>query len=320
MRYVVSAIAALVMALSPAAGQNWPNRPVKFIVTQAAGSTSDIMARIVADKLGQAIGQQVMVEARPGGANAIGAGAAARSAPDGYTFLFATAATLVTNPHTFKTLPYDPMKDFEPVAKLFNNPFFVLVNPDVPAKSLPELIALEKAKPGTLTVATDGQRNFSGMLAAWVGKLGGVSFNMVPYSTMPQGIQDTIAGRVQVVILAVASASPHMQSGKLRAIATSSPGRSAGYEGLAPIAEMFPGFDFLGWFALVAPTGTPKAIVLRVNAEVDKILKDPEMQARLKPLGFFSDGAGTPESTGQYIKAQYGAWGRVVKEIGLVPE
>jgi tripartite-type tricarboxylate transporter receptor subunit TctC len=306
--------------LSPASGQNWPNRPVKFIVTQAAGGTPDIIARLVADKLGQAIGQQVIVENRTGGANSIGAGLAARAAPDGYTYLFATAAALVTNPHTFKTLPYDAQKDFTPVAMMANNPFFVLVHPDVPAKNLGELIALEKATPGTLTVATDGQRNFSGMLAAWIGKLGGVSLNMVPYSAMPQGIQDTLAGRVQVVILAIASAVPHMQSGKLRAIATSSPKRVTGYEDLPAIAETYPGFDFLGWFVLVAPAGTPQDIVQRMNAEVDKILKDPDIQARWKQLGFYSEGAGTPESTGTYIKSQYDAWGKVIKEIGLVPE
>ncbi len=322
MRYVVLCFTALMVALSPAAGQGWPNRPVKFIVTQAAGGTPDIIARLVADKLGQAIGQQVIVENRTGGANAIGAAVAARSAPDGYTYLFATAAALVTNPYTFKSLPYDAEKDFVPVAMMVNTPFFVLVHPDVPAKTLPELIALEKAKPGTLTVATDGPRNFSGMITSWLGKLGGVSFNMVPYSAMPQGIQDAVAGRVQVIVLAVASAAPQMESGKLRAIATSSPTRVSGFEQLPPIAETFPGFDFLGWFVMVAPTGTPREIVVRMNQELDKILKDPEVQARWKKLGFYTypDGAGTPESAGRYVKAQYEAWGKVVKELGLTPE
>ena len=322
MRYVVLSFTALVLALSSASAQTWPNRPVKFIVTQAAGGTPDIIARLVGDKLGQAIGQQIVVENRTGGANAIGAGIAARSAPDGYTYLFATAASLVTNPHTFKALPYDAQKDFVPVAKIANNPFFILVHPDVPAKTLAELIALEKAKPGTVTVATDGPRNFSGMLAAWVAKLGGVSFNMVPYSAMPQGIQDTVAGRVQVVILAVASAVPFMESGQLRAIATSSSARVPGFEQLQPIAETFPGFDFLGWFVMVAPTGTPRDVILRMNTEVAKILKDPDIQARWKQFSFytFADGAGTPESTGEYVKAQYETWGKVVKEIGLVPE
>ncbi len=310
----------LVAATAQAGAQTWPDRPVKFIVTQAAGGTPDIIARLLADKLGQAIGQQVIVENRPGGANAIGAQAAARSAPDGYTFLFATAAALVTNPHTFKSLPYDAAKDFVPVATIARVPFFVMVNPEVEAKTLPELVALEKKKPGTLSVATDGQRNFSGMLTAWLSKLGGVTYTQVPYTAMPSGIQDALAGRVQVVILAVPSAAPHMQQGKLRALATSSAQKVPGFEQVAPIAETYPGFDFIGWFALVAPAGTPKPIVERVNREMDKVLKDPEVRARMQKAGFYSDGAGTPDSTAAYVKAQYDAWGKVVKEIGLQPE
>ena len=318
----LAAVSISIPASSPADAQSWPNRPLKFIVTQAAGGTPDIIARLVGDKIGQAVGQQVIVENRPGGANVIGAALAARAAPDGYTYLFATAAALVTNPHTIKSMPYDPQKDLVPVAMMVNTPFVVLVHPDVPAKTLPELIALEKANPGSITGATDGQRNFSGMLAAWLAKLGGVSFNMVPYSAMPQGIQDALAGRVQVIILAVASAAPHMESGKLRAIASSGPTRVPGFEQIAPIAETFPGFDFLGWFVMVAPTGTPREVITRMNAELDKILKDPDVQAQWRKFGFYTypDGAGTPEKASAYVQAQYDAWGKVIKEIGLAPE
>jgi tripartite-type tricarboxylate transporter receptor subunit TctC len=313
---------ALLIAFSAQAQAqtNWPDRPVKFIVTQAAGGTPDIIARLLADRLGQAIGQQVIVENRPGGANAIGAQAAARSLPDGYTFLFATAAALVTNPHTFKSLPYDALKDLTPVANIARVPFFVMVNPKVEAKTLPELISLEKKKPGALSVATDGQRNFSGMLTSWISKLGGVNLTQVPYTAMPSGIQDALAGRVQVVILAVPSAAPHMAQGKLRAVATSSAQRVPGFDAVAPIAETFPGFDFIGWFVLAAPAGTPKEIVQRVNREMDKILKDADVRERMQKVGFYSGGAGTPDATAAYVKSQYDAWGRVVKEIGLQPE
>jgi tripartite-type tricarboxylate transporter receptor subunit TctC len=312
----------LVFALGvPADAQaSWPDRPVKFIVTQAAGGTPDTIARLLADKLGQAIGQQVIVENRPGGANAIGAQAAARSAPDGYTFLFATAAALVTNPHTFKSLPYDAVKDFTPVANIARVPFFIMVNPEVEAKTLPDLIALEKKKPGLLSVATDGQRNFSGMLTSWISKLAGINLTQVPYTAMPSGIQDALAGRVQVAILAVPSAAPHMAQGKLRAVATSSAQRVPGFDQVQPIADTYPGFDFIGWFSLVAPAGTPKDVVQRVNREMDKILKDPDVRARMQKAGFYSDGAGTPEEAVAYIKAQYDAWGKVVREIGLQPE
>jgi tripartite-type tricarboxylate transporter receptor subunit TctC len=314
-------IPLLLLALtSGAQAQNWPDRPIRFVVTQAAGGTPDIIARLIAEKLGKALGQQVVVENRPGAGNVIGAQAVARSAPDGYTFLFATAAALVTNPHTFKSLPYDAEKDFVPVGFVARAPFFVMVHPDVAAKTLPELIALEKAKPGSLSVATDGQRNFSGMLTSWLSKLGGVNFTQVPYTAMPQGIQDTVAGRVQVVILASASAGPFMSRGQLKAVAGSAAEKVPGFESVAPVAATYPGFDFIGWFVIAAPAGTPDAIVRRVNKELDAALKDPEVIDRMQKAGFYNDGAGTPEQTAAFIRDQYAAWGRVVKEIGLEKE
>src|SRR5215475_3773219 len=170
--------AVLLFALSlsmvaPAGAQAWPSKPIKIIVSQAAGGTPDIICRIISERLSQALGQQIVVENRPGGGNVVGAQAAAHAAPDGYTLFFATAAALVTNPYTFKSLPYDPLADFVSVSMIAKGPFVVLAHPSVPAKSLPELFAYDKANPGKLSFATDGPRNFSGMLAAWLNKLGG---------------------------------------------------------------------------------------------------------------------------------------------------
>ena len=294
-------IVSILLALTSGAGaQEWPDRPIRFVVTQAAGGTPDIIARLIGEKLGKALGQQVVIENRPGAGNVIGAQAVARAAPDGYTFLFATAAALVTNPHTFKQLPYDAEKDFVPVGFVARAPFFVMVHPSVEAKSLPELIALEKAKPGSLSVATDGQRNFSGMLTAWLGKLGGVNFTQVPYTAMPQGIQDAVAGRVQVVILASASAAPFMQRGQLKAVAGSAAQKVPGFDNVTPVAATYPGFDFIGWFVIAAPAGTPQAIVDKLNKALDTVLKDPEVVERMQKVGFFNDGAGTPEQTAAF--------------------
>src|SRR5436305_8945489 len=156
--------------------QGWPTRPVRLIVSQAVGGTPDIVARLLAERLGNALGQPMVVENRPGSANMVGAQAAARATPDGYTLFFATAAALVTNPYTFKSLPYDPVKDFVPIGLAGKAMFMVLAHPGVPAKNLGELVALEKAEPGKLAFATDGPRNFSGMLAAWPNKVGGTHF------------------------------------------------------------------------------------------------------------------------------------------------
>ena len=320
LRCGLAATLAVLAASNEVAAQNWPTRPIKFIVSQAAGGTPDIICRLITEKLSRALSQQVVVENRPGGGNVIGAQAAARSAPDGTTFFFATAAALVTNPHTFKSLPYDPARDFAPVAMVASNPFFLLVNPGVAANTLPELISLDKAEPGKLTAATDGQRNFSGMLTAWFNKRAGTSIVQVPYATMPQGAQDALAGRVQLVVLAVPSAAPLMEQGRMRGLAVSSAKRLPGFESVPTIAETLPGFDFIGWFAVVAPAGTPADVIARMNREVDAALKDPEIAKRLRDVGMYTEGTGTPEQTTAYIRAQLDTWGKIVREIGLQPE
>jgi tripartite-type tricarboxylate transporter receptor subunit TctC len=321
MRNPTRALFALaLLLLTEAHAQSWPTRPIRMIVSFPAGSAPDIICRFVSDPLSRAIGQQIVVDNRPGSGNILAAQAAARSAPDGYTFFCATAATLVSNPHTFKSLPYDPVKDFVPVAMIGRNPFFVLAHPSVPAKTLAELAAYDKANPGKLAWATDGLRNFTGMMAAWLNKVAGMSILTVPYATMPQGIQDTIAGRAQLVILAVPAAAPRIRSGELRPLAGSFAKRIPGYESVPAIAETYPGFELVGWFLIVAPAGTPVEIVQRVNREMDKILKEPETAKRLAGLGFFTEGADTPEAVAGFIRADTAKWGRIVKEIGIQPE
>jgi tripartite-type tricarboxylate transporter receptor subunit TctC len=317
----VLALLATALAVSSAAdAQNWPTKPVRFIVSQAAGGTPDIICRILTERLSQAFGQQFVVENRPGGANIVGAQTAAHATPDGYTFFFATAAALVSNPYTFKSLPYDPKADFVPVGMVANNPFFMLAHPSVKAATLTELVALEKADPGKLTYATDGPRNFSGILAAWINKLAGINILQVPYATMPQGIQDAIAGRVQLVILAPASAAPFIARGDLRALAVSSAKRVPGYPKVPSITETLPGIELTGWFAIVGPKGTPSDVVVKLNGALNRILKDPEVAQKLAGLGFYTEGADTPEGTRAYIRSQLETWGKVTRDIGLEPE
>jgi tripartite-type tricarboxylate transporter receptor subunit TctC len=319
---LIGALLALVAALAaqPASAQSWPTKPVRIIVSLAAGGTPDIICRLLADRLSTALGQQVVVENRPGGGNIVGAQLAARAAPDGYTLYFATAAALVTNPFTYKTLPYDPLKDFVPVAMIAKNPFLILANPGVPVRDLGELAAFDKGNPGKLAFATDGPRNLSGMLAAWLNKLGGSNILQVPYATMPQGVQDTLAGRVQLVVLAVPSAAQHIAAGTLRPLATSSAERLSNYPQVPTIAETFPGVEYIGWFMLMAPAGTPNDIVARLNHEMDVILKNPEVSGKLAELGFFTTGADTPPVLAAYLRAQFDLWRRLTHDIGLQPE
>jgi tripartite-type tricarboxylate transporter receptor subunit TctC len=319
---LIGIILALVAALAshPAAAQAWPTKPVRIIVSLAAGGTPDIICRLLADRLAMALGQQIVVENRPGGGNIVGAQLAAHAAPDGYTFYFATAAALVTNPFTYKTLPYDPLKDFTPVSMVAKGPFFVLAHPSVPVKDLAELTAFDKANPGKLAFATDGPRNLSGMLAAWINKLGGSNILQVPYATMPQGVQDTMAGRVQLTVLAVPSAAQQIAGGTLIPLAISSAERLSNYPQVPTIAETFPGVEFIGWFILAAPAGTPDDIVMRLNREMDVILKNPQVSGKLADLGFFTTGADTPQGVRAYVRAQYDLWGRLTRDIGLQAE
>jgi tripartite-type tricarboxylate transporter receptor subunit TctC len=311
---------ALLCALPQAHAQSWPSRPIKAIVSFAAGSAPDIVCRFVTDRLARSLGQQVIVDNRPGSGNVIAAQAAARSAPDGYNFFCATAATLVSNPHTFKSLPYDPARDFVPVGFIARNPFFVLVNPGVPAKTLAELVAYDKANPGKLTFATDGLRNFTGMMAAWLNKVAGTSMLLVPYAGMPLGVQDTVAGRTQVTILAIPLAAPRIRSGELRPLGGSWAKRIPGFEDVPAIAETYPGFELVGWFLMLAPAGTSQDVVLRMNREMDKVLKEPDTVYKLNAMGFFTDGAETPEAVAEAIRADTAKWGRIVKDIGIQPE
>ena len=312
------AAASLVPPLAQA--QTWPDRPIKFISSQAAGGATDVIGRLVADQLAARLGQPIVYENRPGGGNVIGTQAAARAPADGYTFFFASAAALVTDPHTYKSLPYDPMKDFEVIASIAEVSFVLVAHPSVPATTLGELIALAKAEPDKLAVATDGQRRFSGMIAAWINKLAGTSMSYVPYVQMTQGIQDTLAGRVQLAILGVGTAQGHIATGALRPLAVTSAQRLKDYPVVPAVAETFPGFDFTGWWVLAAPTGVPAAILERLNHELDVILKDPAVVERMSKAQFTSRGGGTMQATRDYVRSQYAAWGKLVQEIGLQPE
>ena len=305
---------------SQAGAQSWPDRPIKFISSQAAGGGTDIIGRIVADQLSSRVGQPVVYENRPGGGNKIGTEAAAHSAPDGYTYFYATAAALVVDPYTFKSLPYDPIKDFTVISRIAEVTFMVLAHPDVPAKDLAELFAYAKANPAKIAVATDGARRFSGMLAAWLNKLAGTDISYVPYTQMTQGIQDVLAGRVQLVIIAVPAARGHVAAGKLRPLAVTSLKRLPEFPDVQAVAETFPGFDFAGWFALAAPARVPPPIIERVHQEVNAILQDPAVSGKLKSMGFVPYGGGTLKQTQDYIDSQHKAWATLVKEIGLQPE
>ena len=320
LRVLLCALPLLVAAGGPALAQDWPVRPVKFVISQPPGTSPDITARFLAERLSRLLGQQVVVENRPGGQNVIGAQAVAKAAPDGYTYFFATTAAVVTNPLTFKSLPYDPEKDFMPVAMIAKSPMVIAVNPAVQAKTLAELVALDKSKPGTLAAANEGTKTFSGMMSQMLNKTAGIGLLQVPYTGVAPAIQDTIAGRTQVVLVSSAALLPFIKRGELRALAVSAGRRVRGIEDVPALAETYPGFEYVGWFALLAPAGTPAAIVQRINREMDRVLADPEMAQKLYDFGLVNEGAGTPEALGEFLRAERVRWKKLVADIGLQPE
>lgn len=309
----------MVLVVGHAAAQSWPTRPVRVIVSQAPGTSPDIVARLLAERLARAWGQGVVVENRAGGQNVIGAQAAARSAPDGTTFFFATTAAIVTNPVTFRSLPYDPAKDFDAVGMIAKSPMVVAVASGVPVKSIADLVALDRSKPGALSAAHEGPRTFSGMMSAALNQATGMKLLQVPYNGATPAIQDTIGGRTQVVFLSSAAVAPFIKRGDLRPIAVSVARRVAGLDDVPALAETFPGFDYSGWFALLAPAGTPREVIARANRDLNQALGEAEVGQRLRDFGLLLE-PGTPESLNEFLTAERARWARLVRDIGLQPE
>ncbi len=320
MRKPLLAVAITLLSGALAQAQDFPSRPVHWILSQPAGSSPDISARLVADGLSKSWSQQVIVDNRPGGQNVIGAQAAAKSAPDGYTYYFATTAALVSNPLTFKSLPYNPEHDFVPVAMIGKSPMVIAVNNAVPAKSIAELIALDKKDPGKLAAANEGTKTFGGMMSQLLNVATGMRLLQVPYNGVAPALQDTVAGRTQVVLVSSAAMSPFIKRGDLRPVAVTSAKRVNGLESVPTMAESYPGFEYVGWFALVAPAGTPEAIVRKANADVNAVLAKDEVQKRLLELGAINEGPGTPEQLAQFLKDERVRWAKLVKDINLQPE
>lgn len=315
--------AFLAAALMPAiaSGQAWPAKPVRVIVSTGPGLATDIMARFMSDKVSKQTGQSFFVDNIAGAAGMLGAQAAARAAPDGYTFYFAPASALATNQFLFKSVPYDALRDFAPVAMVCDTgPFVITVQPELPVKSLQDLIALAKQRPGELAYAFDISSGYAAVIGQLLNRRAGTQMVEVPYKATAQAIQDTITGRTQLMISSVTATDSFVKAGKLRRIAISADRRYPGFTDVPTIAEMFPGFKIDGWFAVVAPAGAPANAIQRLNHEIDAFLKEPETHERLLQFGLGTSGAGTPQSTGEFIRTERERWATIVKELNIQPQ
>lgn len=322
-RSIVQAIAALAVS-TPAtrawSQSSWPERPVRWILSQPPGAGPDILARYLAELLGKTWGRPIVVDNRAGGQNVIGALAAARSAPDGHNFYYATTAAMVTNLYTFKSLPYDPVKDFVPVRLVGRSAFVIAAGPAFTGKTLGDALTMARSGAATVTLATEGPKTFSGMLADSVAHMAGVKFNHIPYTKSADALQDVMGGRVQLVCLPDAALTAFIQAGHVRPLAVSSARRLADMPQVPALAETFPGFEYTGWNGLFAPAGTPADVVSRVNRDLEALLRQPEVAQRMQALGSQVEPSMGVAEFESFMRTERERWAGLVKTLGIQPE
>ncbi|TMH46328.1 MAG: tripartite tricarboxylate transporter substrate binding protein [Betaproteobacteria bacterium] len=311
---------ALLLALlvsQAALAQAWPNRPVRFLVPFAAGAgINDIMARLVGQHLGAGLGQPVVIENRAGAGGIAGTEAAAKAAPDGYTFLM-TNVSLVTSAYLYSRLPYDPQKDFVPVTLVATSPLMLVVHPSIAASSVQELIALAKANPGRLNFGSGGVGSTPHLSVELFKSAAGIDAVHVPYKGGAPALNDLISGQLSFMIENVPGTMPFVKGGKLRALAITSAQRSLLEPALPTMAESgVRDYEVVGWQGLFGVAGTPPDIVVRLQAEVGKVLRLPEVRERLAALGAEPIGS-TPAEFGAFVRAENARWGRIIREKGM---
>ncbi len=299
--------------------QGWPQRPVKMVVPFPAGGPTDVLTRVLSDKLGQALGQPVVVDNKPGAGGTIGSDFAAKSAPDGYTLLMATGSTHSVGPYLGK-VPYDPQKDFTPIVYVGYATNILLVSPKLGVNNVRELIELAKKDPGSLNYSTSGIGSVAHLTSEMFASMAGIKLTHVPYKGTQLSINDMMSGQVAMLFDNVMTAKPHVDGGKLKGIAISSLQRSSIVPDMPTVAESgLPGFDSWNYFGIFGPANMPPAIVQRVNAEMNKVLGDPAVKERFKTLGFEITG-GTPQQFASVIQSEAQRWSKVIRDANVKPE
>ena len=317
-RFLAAVFAATLGLAFPAAAQDdYPNRTVRIIVPFAAGGSTDVVARVLAERLGQELKQSFIVENRPGAGGNIGAELVAKSAPDGYTLLMGTTGVLAINKYLYKDMGFDPERDLAPVSytSLITN--ILVVNPQVPARTVAELVALAKSKPGALTFASSGAGSSTHLSAELFKTMAGVDILHVPYKGSSQALTDVISGQVTMLFDNAPSSIPFVEQGKLRAVAVTSRKRLPNLPDVPTLDEAgVAGYESLSWSGLVAPAATPRAVIAKLNAAIERILANEDVRKRFASLGVEAVG-GPPEAFSRHIRAETEKWGRIVKTANI---
>lgn len=311
--------AALIAATTPATAQNYPSRPVRFVVPYAPGGSTDTLARSMAIKLSELLGQQVVVDNRPGANGDIGMTIVAKAPPDGYTIVLGYIANLGIGPSLYDKMPYDPVKDFASITQVAGASNIFVTHPSLPAKNFREFIAYTKANPKKVSFATAGVASVGHLTGELLNDMAGIDMLHVPYKGSGQAISDLVGGHIKVMISGMASTLPHVRSGKLNGIVTTGLKRTPATPDIPTIAETYPGFESSSWFGVLAPAGTAKPIITRLNSDIHKSLQDAAVAKRLAAVGFEIT-YGTPEQFSAYIKSEIKKWAKVVKASGAKPD
>ena len=318
--FVMCCIAVPLSAATQAAeisAATYPAKTVRIVVGFSPGGSTDVTARIVAQKMSESWRQQVIVENRPGAGGNIGAEAVAKAPPDGYTLLLATTGVMAINHRLYRTLPYDALRDFAPITQIGSLPLILIVHPSLPVRSVKDLVALAKAKPGQLSYASSGVGGATHMTAEVFRMMAGVDIVHIPYKGSGQAMADLIGGQVPLAFDQITSSLPHVESGKLRALAVTSAKRFASVPQLPTMSEAgVPGYEAVSWNGLSAPAATPGDVLMRIQAEVARVVQLPDIKER-----FFRDGiepvASTPEQFAAHIRAERAKWEKVVAAAGI---
>jgi tripartite-type tricarboxylate transporter receptor subunit TctC len=316
MRAGLVAAAAMAALAQPVCAQNYPNRPIRFVVPFSPGGAADVPGRILTQKLTEALGHQVVVDNRPGAGSTIGADQVAKAPPDGYTLL-TISNTHFVSAALYKKLPYDSVADFAPVTQVTSAPNVIVVHPSLPAKTVKELIALAKAKPGKIDYASSGNGSTQHLTGALFTKMAGIEMTHIPYRGSGPATADLLSGQVTVGFPGIAGMLPQIKAGKLRALAVTSVKRSPELPDTPTVAEAgVKGYDVTAWFGVAGPKGMPREIVMKLHTELLRILKNPEVQKLLLNAGQEVAWQETPEQFGEMLKTEAAKWARMVKESG----
>jgi tripartite-type tricarboxylate transporter receptor subunit TctC len=317
MRLLFTLFAALFVLA--AQGQPYPTKPVRIIIPFPPGNTTDIMSRLIAPKMSERLGQQVIVENRPGASGMLGLDYVAKSPPDGYTIAAGQGGNMVVLPHTSKNIPYDALRDFAPIALSTTNYLGIVANPNAPFKTVGEMVAYAKGNPGRLTVATNGEGGFPHLAFEHLRTMANITYTHIPYKGSAAIATDIIGGQVQAGIDGITGITPHIKSGRLRLLAVTNKTRVELWPDTPAAAEDVPGYESGGWFGYVAPAGTPRDIVLRLNEEINRALRSPDVSEKLVSAGLIVVSE-PPEFFATVLRNDFAKYGKLVKDIGFQPQ